>query len=96
MVSSIHDVGMFLRSRIGGCRGQSCSGSAIIIALAKNEKPPVFWAAWGKGITIRPYLVKSLRNLIDEVQLLNGIYSRDPNVADMFKSMLNDWVCSGE
>lgn len=40
--------------------------------LAKSEKSPVFWAAWGGDITLRPYLTESFKMLNALVTDLNG------------------------
>lgn len=43
-----------------------------IITYAAKEDAPVFWAAWGKNIIIRPYLTESLQKLIPEVARIGG------------------------
>lgn len=43
-----------------------------IIAIAQNEISPVFWAAWGGDIMLRPYLADALRTLGQTVEALNG------------------------
>lgn len=43
-----------------------------IIAIAGSEESPVFWAAWGGDITLRPYLAEALRALVVAVESLNG------------------------
>jgi hypothetical protein len=43
-----------------------------IIALASKVDQPVFWAAWGGDITLRPYLSVSLQILVAEVSRISG------------------------
>lgn len=43
-----------------------------IVALARNETAPVFWAAWGGDITSRTYLSASLQQLVLEVSSIGG------------------------
>ncbi len=42
--------------------------------LAQTEKKPVFWAAWGGDITIRPYLGIALKLMAEEVKEMNGTW----------------------
>jgi hypothetical protein len=42
--------------------------------LAHTEKAPVFWAAWGGDITIRPYLGIALRRMVEAVKKMNGTW----------------------
>ena len=53
---------------------QSLSGQNIesIIEVAATEKQPTFWAAWGSDITLRSYLLESLKNLKFAVERING------------------------
>jgi hypothetical protein len=39
---------------------------------ASNGLPPIFWAAWGSDITLRPYLKQALLQLNGVVLKLNG------------------------
>lgn len=43
-----------------------------VINLAKDVQNPVFWAAWGSNIALRPYLAQALHALSLEVQVLEG------------------------
>jgi len=43
-----------------------------ITKLAKNEKDPVFWAAWGSDIKTRSYLKTGLELLSKEIEKING------------------------
>ena len=38
---------------------------AQIIKIAKTEKRPHFWAAWGQNISLRGYLLESLKDIFD-------------------------------
>jgi hypothetical protein len=42
--------------------------------FAQTEKAPVFWAAWGAGITIRPYFGIALRRTVEEIKKMNGTW----------------------
>ena len=42
--------------------------------LAQTEKTPVFWAAWGGDITIRPYLGIALKLMAEMVNEINGTW----------------------
>jgi len=39
-----------------------------ILELVKEEKSPVFWAAWGENIRIRSYLFDSLNLIVEKVK----------------------------
>jgi len=43
-----------------------------VCELAKKKEGPVFWAAWGVHITLRPYLFASLGRLAAEVSRIGG------------------------
>lgn len=43
-----------------------------IIRIARQEERPVFWAAWGGNICIRPYLIDSFRTLNKRIAGING------------------------
>ena len=43
-----------------------------LLNLAKHEKNPVFWAAWGEKILLRLYLEKSLKLLASGINDLGG------------------------
>lgn len=45
-----------------------------IIEMARAESDPVFWAAWGGNIRIRPYLIEAYRRLNRRVMGLNGCW----------------------
>ena len=45
-----------------------------IIALVSKEVNPVFWAAWGGGIKLRPYLSETLLNLLPEISKIGGTW----------------------
>lgn len=42
-----------------------------IIQIAKNERNPIFWAAWGQDIMSRNYLMESLKQLNSELEKIN-------------------------
>jgi len=43
-----------------------------IITVASKESAPVFWAAWGGDIELRPYLSKTLMELLPQIKDLGG------------------------
>lgn len=43
-----------------------------IIDLASKEENPVFWAAWGVNIQIRPYMTEAFKKLNVSVTDING------------------------
>lgn len=43
-----------------------------IIRMAKVEDSPVFWAAWGGNICIRPYLIDAFGQLNKRISRING------------------------
>lgn len=43
-----------------------------IIEMARDESDPVFWAAWGGNIRIRPYLIKAYKRLNRRITAING------------------------
>ena len=45
-----------------------------ILKIAEAEESPVFWAAWGGDITLRPYLAKSLKALLKETNRMGGTW----------------------
>ncbi len=48
------------------------SNTESIIRMACLDKKPVFWAAWGVNIVLRPYLLESLIHLNMKVNTLGG------------------------
>ncbi|MFL1914425.1 DUF1643 domain-containing protein [Plesiomonas shigelloides] len=40
--------------------------------IASNEMNPIFWAAWGSGIELRPYLKQAMIELNQMVKRING------------------------
>jgi len=43
-----------------------------IIDCARSENAPMFWAAWGGDIVLRPYLADSFKELLMAVNAING------------------------
>jgi len=43
-----------------------------IECIASSETSPTFWAAWGSGIVLRPYLKQAMTDLNRMVQRVNG------------------------